>query len=502
MKLARLVPKLNQDQSPYSDAVADYARRNINRLATPGHQVSQHAQPFLWDFFGPEILALDVPALVEGIDHGPYPTPYDRSLELAADAWGARRTWFLTNGASKGNVMTCVALGSLGDTIVLQRSMHSSVIDGLAFSGLNAHFVYPSVDKDLGVANGVTPESLDAQLTQAKSTGADVCAAYVVTPSYFGAVADVSALAAVAHRHGVPLVVDEAWGAHFGFHDGLPTNAIRLGADVVISSTHKLGGSFSQSAMLHLGETEFADSLEPLLERAFRSFQSTSVNAFLLASLDLARRALATRGTHTIGASLDGVAQMRTEFARLGRFVDIAPVLLSYPDVIGTDPLRVSINTRVGGISGHEARSILLDKFDTHCEMATASTVVMLIGAGVAPRVSETISAFHELPMTLRDGESASVLDLPRAGDSVMRVRDAYFARTDVVSASEAIGRVSADSVAAYPPGIPNLLPGELITTETVDFLQATINQPFGHVRGGASTDMTSFRVVRDVTNK
>lgn len=496
MNLAHVSKSVNQDQSPYADAVARYAQRNINRLATPGHQVSQAAQPFLWDFFGPDLLQLDVPALVEGIDYGPYPTPYEQSLELAAHAWGARRTWFLTNGASKGNLMTCVALGSMGDTIVLQRSMHSSVIDGLAFSGLNAHFVFPSVDTDLGVANGVTPESLDKELTAAKAKGAQVCAAYLVTPSYFGAVADVAALARVAHGHGVPLVVDEAWGAHFGFHPELPNNAIRLGADVVISSTHKLGGSFSQSAMLHLGDTEYADALEPLLERSFRSFQSTSVNAYLLTSLDLARRSLATRGAQSIAASLDGVAQMRSEFARLGRFADIAPTLMSYPDVIGMDPLRVAMNTRVGGISGHEARSILLDQFGTHCEMATSSTVVMLIGAGVAPRVAETIAAFHELPENYDALPSDAALELPRSGDRVSRVRDAYFAKTQIVSAKDAVGRVSADSVAAYPPGIPNLLPGELITAETVDFLQATIAAPFGHVRGGASPDMTSFRVV------
>lgn len=433
---------------------------------------------------------MDVQPLVDEIDYGTFPTPQDLALELAADAWAAKRTWWLTNGASQGNLIATLALANLGQSIVLQRNVHSSVIDGLALSGLDASFVYPSVDTELGISSGITPEGLDAALRN--TTGAS--AAYVVTPSYFGAVADVEALASVAHSHGVPLVVDEAWGAHFGFQSDLPNNALRLGADLVISSTHKLGGSLTQSAMLHLGRGQYADLLEPLLERAFRSMQSTSASALLMASLDLARKDLMAADSTYFTNSIAAVTELREGIAKEGRFSDIAATLMTYEDVIAIDPMRISLNTRIGGISGHEARAILFHDHTVHCEMATDSTLVMLVGAGAIPDVSRILKALHSLPY--RDLSQHVSLGLPPAGERLMRVRDAYFSATEIVSADQAIGRVSADAVAAYPPGIPNLLPGEEITKETVEFLQKTIKAPFGHVRGGASKDMTAFRVV------
>lgn len=480
---------LDQSQTPYADAVAHYASHDWLRFSTPGHQVSQTAQPELTEFLGRRVLAEDVQPFVDGIDYGPS-DPLSQSLALAAQAWGARKTWFLTNGASKGNLMACLAMRNFGTEIVVQRSVHSSVIDGLALSGLDATFVYPSVVDSLGIANGVTPEALADALDQTPHA----VAAYVVTPSYFGAVADVAALADLAHSRGIPLIVDEAWGAHFGFHPDLPTNANRLGADLVISSTHKLGGSLTQSAMLHLSHGPFADSLEPLLDRAFKSMQSTSASALLQASLDLARKQLAHEGLTKIGTTIAAADALRAGIAKEERFSNVYDVIANYPDVMTVDPLRISLDMQSGGISGHQARSILFHEHHMHCEMATSTTLVMLLGAGTQPDVHRTLSALSALPQ-INQGKSA-LLQLPATGERVMSVRDAYFATTEVVDAQSAIGRVSADSVAAYPPGIPNLLPGELITSSTVEFLQATMAEPFGHVRGGSSTDMSTFRVV------
>lgn len=486
---------MNQNQTPYTDALRAYAKRHYAKFATPGFQLNSNrqssAQPELVDFFGSQLLAMDVQPLIDGIDHGKYPTPLDLSLELAAEAWGAKRTWFLANGASMGNLTACLAIRNFGTNIVVQRSMHSSVIDGLALTGLVADFVFPSVDSMLGIANGVSATDLHNALSSCDNP----IAAYVVTPSYFGAVADVAALVDVAHSFNVPLIVDEAWGAHFGFHEQLPINAIRLGADLVISSTHKLGGSLSQTAMLHLGHSPFAAKLEHFVERAFRSMQSTSVNSLLLASLDIARHQLAVNGPKTISDSVSGANEIRARLTKETRFLDAGDQIKQHPDVHLIDPLRVTINTAVGNISGYEARSILFHDHEIHCEMATASTLVTLIGAGAKPEVNKLIEALTKLP--IRDLPSDSLKVLPQPGARLMSVRDAYFGLTEIVSADRAIGRISADSVAAYPPGIPNLLPGETITQENINYLQQTVSAPFGHVRGGASKDMSVFRVVR-----
>ena len=479
----------DQDSSPYADALLAFAARGRSRFTTPGHHGDPDGQPLIAAMLGEGVLSLDVQPTVEGIDHGPG-NPMQRSLDLAARAWGARRTWFLSNGSSQGNLTACLALAGLGDTIVAQRSVHSSVVDGLMLSGLAAGFVRPTVDHSLGIAHGVTPESLDAAL----AAHPDAVAAFVVTPSYFGACADVAALADVAHRRGAALVVDEAWGAHFGFHPGLPVNAVRLGADVVIASMHKLGGSLGQTALLHVGHGPLAQRLEPLLERAFRSMQSTSESSVLLASLDLARRQIAVHGGKTIGRSLASAARLRERVESDGRFRDATPRIAAFPDVVGVDPLRVVVDVRSGGISGHDARSLLFQELGHHVEMSTDDVIVAIVGAGTAPdpdALADALLRLPELPAPTRHR-----IELPDPGPRRMTVREAWFAPTEVVAADAAVGRVSADSVAAYPPGIPNLMPGEEITEQTLEFLRETAAAPFGWVRGALDDDVSHVRVV------
>ena len=485
---------LDHNRAPFTEACVRYSQANMDRLSTPGHQAGLTMFADLTKVLGHEFLELDVPMNTDGVDYGAKPTPLDQSLELAADAWGAKRTWFMSNGASQANQLACLTLSNFGDTIVLQRSMHSSIIDGLAFTGMSAHYVMPSVDSQLGVPNGITPTQLDEALKETKSAGKNIAAAYVVSPSYFGAVSDVKGLADVAHSHGVPLVVDEAWGAHFGFHETLPQNSLRLGADIVVSSTHKLAGSLSQTAMFHLGHSDFAAQFEPMIERSLRSLQSTSVNSQFLISLDLARKGLMTQGPALIPASVAAMQDLRSRLNE--RFADQTQQLMSYADVVDTDPLKVVVNTLGAGISGYEARTKLFREYGIHSEMATNSTVVMLAGAGVVPDIDRAVAAFMALPSQGDTAAGQAVLDLPQAGEQVMLVRDAFFAETEMVSAKDAVGRVSADSLAAYPPGIPNMLPGEVITRETIEFLQATLTAPFGVVRGAASSDLSSFRVV------
>jgi lysine decarboxylase len=484
------VPSDAQSATPYADAVRSYARQPFVRLDVPGHGGDSVAQPELAEVLGDRVLALDVPPLVEGIDQGPRPTALQRSARLAAEAWGAHRTWLLTNGGSKGNLVACLALRHLGEEIVVQRSMHSSVMDGMVLGGLRGHFVSPEVDAELGAAHGLRAESLASALDEHPAAAA----AYVVTPSYFGAVADVHAFAEVAHARGVPLVVDEAWGAHFGFHPELPGNSLAQGADLVVSSTHKLGGSLTQSALLHLGRGPFSEHLEPLVNRAFRSLQSTSASSLLTLSLDIARSSLAVHGRRRIGQSLDAAERLRQGVRSGGRFRELSSRFLATPGVVALDPLRVVIETRSGGISGHEARRTLFERHEVHTEMATDSVIVAVIGAGAAPDVERALRAMHALP---DDGATASpAIRLPEPGPSVVSLRDAYFAPAELVSADHAVGRVSADSLAAYPPGIPNVLPGERITSQTLEFLQRTAKSPFGHVRGAADPKLEHVRVL------
>jgi lysine decarboxylase len=262
----------------------------------------------------------------------------------------------------------------------------------------------------------------------------------------------------------------------------------------VVSSTHKLGGSLTQSALLHLGRGQFTERLEPLINRAFRSLQSTSASSLLTMSLDIARRSLALHGLRRIERSLQAAEKLRDGVRSGGRFHELSERFLAAPGVVALDPLRIVIDTRRGGISGHEARKLLFERHQVHTEMATDSVVVAVIGAGAVPDVERALEAIHALPD--HGATTAAAITLPEPGPAVLSLRDAYFAPAELVPSDRAIGRVSADSLAAYPPGIPNVLPGELITSQTLDFLQGTANSPFGHVRGAADPGLTHVRVL------
>jgi arginine/lysine/ornithine decarboxylase len=483
--------------TPYADAVRRYAARDLQRLNVPGHGADPGAAPFLADFYGEELLRRDIPPLLDGVDKGQH-NPLQLAHDEAARAWGARRTWFLTNGASQANRIAALALASFGgpgDAVVAQRSAHSSFIDGMVLGGLRPLFLAPAIDEQFGIAHGVSRGSLAEIL---RSSG-PVKAVYVITPSYFGAVSDVAALAEEAHSARIPLVVDAAWGAHFGFHPGLPANPLALGADLVVSSTHKMGGSLTQSAMLHLAEGPFADALEPLVERAFGLTQSTSASSVLLASLDLARASLET-GHDRIANSIARADDLRRALRSGGRFRIVSDYFDSFDDIVADDPLRVSIDVRSGGLHGHAVREELMRTAGIYTEISTDACIVAFIGPGQEPDIDRFVSALNSLRPVgeLASRGEAARIALPQPGESRMRPRDAFLAPSEVLPAVQAAGRVSADSLAAYPPGIPNVLPGEVVTAELIAFLQQIAATPGGYVRGAADPLLATIRVVRE----
>lgn len=489
--------------TPYADALDRYIARNPTQLMVPGHGGSDLGlSARLSEYLGERALQLDVPMLLEGIDLEAH-SALDDALELAADAWGAKRTWFLTNGASQANRTAAIAARGLGEHLLAQRSAHSSFSDGVLLAGITPSYVFPAVDTANGMAHGVSPEALDAALTLAEQEGRAAAAVYIISPSYFGSVSDVRGLADVAHAHGAPLIVDGAWGPHFGFHPELPESPARLGADLVISSTHKLAGSLTQTAMLHLGHGPFADRLEALVERAFGMTASTSTSAIMRASLDIARSALVT-GEAAIGRSVETAQRLREVLRADPRFDIVSDHFDAFPDIVDTDLLRVPIDVSATGLSGHWVRNQLITDHALYFEMSTATSIVAVIGAGKTPDVAEIHRALGAVVSSpAADAERAATAGsvefppMPAPGARRLSPREGFFGETEIVPAAEAIGRVSADTLAAYPPGIPNVMPGEEITAAAVEFLQAVAASPTGYVRGALDPRVASFRVIR-----
>lgn len=490
---------MNQGQTPYADALNAFSERDLVRVIVPGHGAEGGGVPErLEHFMASKPFHKDFTPLLTGLDKGDG-NPLDQAKELAAQAWKARRVWFLTNGASQGNRITAIALRGMGEHLLAQRSTHSSFVDGLVLSGLTPEFVLPNLDLKRGIAHGVSAAAVEERLAELTEPPVAV---YIISPSYFGAVADVESIAAVVHSYGLPLIVDAAWGAHFGFSSSVPDNPINLGADLVISSTHKLGGSLTQSAMLHLAEGPFAEKLEPLIDRAFGLTQSTSENTWLLASLDIARHFLVT-GEERIAASVQSADSLR-QLVRENPYLDLVEdSFAQFPDILIHDPLHVAIDVSATGVSGHELKEYVANEHGVYFEASTHNSVVALLGAGAMPDAIRIMESIDHARKVLGHGSLATTdltelgIPIPAAGQRRMSPREAFLRDHDLVPASEAAGRISADTLAAYPPGIPNLLPGEEITQETVDFLSAVAASPGGFIRGAVDRSGSHYRVVK-----
>jgi lysine decarboxylase len=481
-----------QSATPYLDALRAYAARRPGRFHVPGHKGGAAADPALVEAFGEPALSLDIPALTEGIDAGPEPTPFQQAQELAAEAWGAARGWFLINGASQGNHAACLALAQSGRDVIVQRNVHSSTIDGLIVSGLRPAFVAPEVDPDLGIAHCLTPTALDAALAATPAaTGA-----MVVSPTYFGAVADVRALADVAHARGVPLIVDEAWGAHLAFSAELPDHALACGADLVVSSTHKIIGSFTQSAMLHLAAGDMLD--EYVVDRAISLMESTSPNSLLVGSLDAARSYAAVRGAELLAEMVRSLRAARQAIRAIPGLDVLDERLATRPSVHAYDPLRLVVDVRGTGASGYQVARLLHER-DIFLELAGENVVVAVFGMGetagghAARLVTALEQAVAELPGG-GDGAEREFAPPPPWGPLEMTPREAFLGAQEVVPVEEAVGRIVAESLAAYPPGIPNVLPGERLTAETWEYVETMLAHG-GSLRGASDRTLRTARV-------
>ncbi|HEX2468413.1 MAG TPA: aminotransferase class I/II-fold pyridoxal phosphate-dependent enzyme [Solirubrobacterales bacterium] len=485
-------------ETPYLDALLAYADRDPGRFHVPGHKGGPGADPGLRDAVGEAVLRLDVPAGIEGIDVGPDPakahTPFQRAQRLAAEAWGARRSWFLVNGGSGGNHAICLALAHAADRVVVQRNVHSSTIDGLVLSGLRPRFVAPELDPELGIAHCLTPEALDEGL----ASEPEAVAAMVVSPTYFGAVADVSALADVAHARGVPLVVDEAWGAHLRFSGELPDSALDAGADVVLSSVHKIVGSISQSAILHVGDSDLVD--EAVFDRAVTLVESTSPNALLTASLDAARRQAVVRGDELLGETVSSLQALREEIRAIPGLEVLDERIAGRPGVYAYDPLRLVVDVRGTGATGHRIARLMREHDDIHLELFSENVVVAVFGIGEhAERTGERLVAALRHAIDELDAEPDEGRGLfaepPPWGPTELSPREAFLAPQDVVAFDAAEGRIGAESLAAYPPGVPNVLPGERLTRPTLDYIADSVAHG-GLVRGASDRSLRTVRVV------
>ena len=385
------------------------------------------------------------------------------SEAIAADLWGADWCRFSVAGSSHGNQALALAVGQPGDEVVVTRAVHRSLLLGFVLAGLSPVWVLPELDPVSGLPAGLDVAAVRAALV----AHPEARAVFSVEPGYAGALSDVAGLAAAAHDRGVPLLVDQAWAAHFGFHPALPPHALAAGADAMVTSAHKALPAYTQAALV-LASTSRLD--RDRLQRGFDATHTTSPAGTILASIDAARRLLALDGERLLGRTLALVGEARRQLAK----VEGLAVLDGPVDRV--DPTRLVVGLAGTGASGFEVED------DLHAsgfsvEMADRDTLVATVTMAdteesVRPFVAALVAAVDKRRGRPRAVPTAAWLagDLPQVA---LSPREAFFARHETVDAACAAGRVAAELVAPYPPGIPAIVPGEVVTADVLESLRS-----------------------------
>ena len=369
----------------------------------------------------------------------------------------------------------------------MQRNVHSSTIDGLVLSGLRPRFVAPELDPELGVAHCLTPESLDAGARRRARGGRRRSS----SPRPTSAPSPTSPRSPRSPtRAGCPLVVDEAWGAHLSFSSALPDSALACGADVVLSSTHKIAGSITQSAILHVGEC--GDRIDDrIVDRSVTLVESTSPNALLTASLDATRRQAAVHGEELLGETVESLARLRERIRSIPGLDVLDERIVGRGGVHAYDPTRLVVDVRGLGTTGHRVARLMLDHDDINLELFAENVVVARVRDRRARRADRRAAGRGARARRRADRRGGarsrcrrSPSRRPGARPCSRRARPSSAARRSSRS-SEAEGRIVAESLAAYPPGVPNVLPGEVLTRPTLDYIADSVAHG-GLVRGAS----------------
>ncbi len=468
---------LDQTRTPYFQALLDYVDAGVVPFHTPGHKQGIGMDRAFRDFVGDNVLSIDL-TQIRGLDDLLQPEEaLVEAQELAAECFGAEHSFFLINGSTSGNQCMMMTALDPGQKIALPRNAHKSAMGGLIMSGAVPVYMQPEVDEALHMDHTVTPQTVRETL----EAHPDIRAVYVVSPTYYGVAADLEAIAEIAHEHQLPLLVDEAWGPHFHFHPALPKSAMQAGADLCINSTHKMLGSLSQTAMLH---TQGPRIRLDRLKAVYKLFLSTSPNLVLVASLDVARRQMAIDGPALLSRTIEIASDARRRLNAIDGVYCFGDELEGRPGVFDLDPTKVTITVKELGYTGYEAEEILRRRYNVQVELADLFNCLALYTIGTTTEASdELVYGVRELARENRPVDIFSpsgVLErrlktgtyrLPKIPPIRLSPREAFLAPTELIRFKASAGRICAEVITPYPPGIPVISPGEEITPEIIAYL-------------------------------
>jgi arginine/lysine/ornithine decarboxylase len=475
-------------RTPIIEALRSYAAVESVSFSTPGHKGGAGLDAQVRELLGSRFAGADV--WLNTADH-------DRTRrlaeDLAAETWGAERSFFLVNGSSCGNQALLLATLSPGDEVIVGRDLHQSLLAALIQTGARPVYVAPRLHPELNVGLGTAVEDVVGHL-EAHPAAKLVM---VTSPSYWGVASDVAGIVAAAHVRGVAVYVDEAWGPHLGFHPGLPISAMHAGADGAVTSPHKLLSGLSQAALLNVRGPRFDIAR---VANAVKLMQTTSPLMPILASLDACRQQMALRGRELLERAIYLAEWARAALRRLPGVAVLDAELLGLPGA-HYDPTRLVIDVSGLGVTGYAAEHFLREQRGIAPELSDTAGLVCLVTMGdTRQSLRRLVSGIGSMRAHLtRDTVAARC---PRVageavapGEQVLTPRDAYFAPSRAVPLARAAGAVAAEAVIPYPPGIPILLPGEAISAVKLECLREGLAAGM-HLRGVSDATLGTLRVV------
>lgn len=451
--------------------------------------------PEFRDFIGDNVLSIDLINIAPLDDlHQPVGVILE-AQKLAADAFGADATFFSIQGTSSAIMTMILSVCGTGDKIIVPRNVHKSILSAIIFAGARPVFLSPVRDHNLGIDHGVTTKSVRRALERHP----DAAAVLVINPTYFGICANLKEIVDLVHEYDIPVLVDEAHGALIHFSDELPLSAMQAGADMAATSVHKLGGSMTQSSVLNvragLVNIQRVQTIMSLLT-------TTSTSYPLLASLDAARRQLALRGKELAERAVRLAKKTREAINEIPGLYCFGEDILGEEATFDYDPTKLTIHVRHLGITGYDAENWLRDRYRIEVELSDMYNILCLVTPGDDGEALELlVEALKQMASEHQDASEIKeiAVEVPDIPHLSLTPRDAFYGETELVPFRESAGRIIAEFIYVYPPGIPILLPGEVISQENIDYIVDHIEVGLP-VKGPEDRTITNVKVIVEET--
>lgn len=484
----------NQDKTPLLDAITEFIDTKPAYFRIPGHRLERGVSKKWTDRVGKEIFAYDVTETPLTDDlHSPEGAILE-AQKLLQELYHADKSFFLVNGTTCGNEAMLLSAAFEGQEVMVARNAHKSAMMGMIISGAKPVYIMPEILDEWGLQGGIRPE----QVRRTFEEHPQCKALFLVSPSYYGITSDLKSIADICHEYGAMLLVDEAHGGHLYFHEDLPEGALEQGADMCVQSMHKVTGALTQSSVLHI-KSKLAD--KERVKSNLHIVQSTSPNYLLMTSLDCARYELAMHGGEMMEQALRLADYARERINAITGFQCMEQTVVGQAGIAGLDQTRLVISAKSLGLTGFELEELLFRKYAVNMELADYENVLAIVTyANTQDEIERLMEACENIAKDyVMTTEQLRVQPkLPQLPEQVLTPRQAYFSASEEIAWQQAVGRISAEMIAPYPPGIPIIYPGERITQEVWDYLEQ-FRRENRHIHGSRDGKLEVIKVIKEM---